>query len=638
MARKRWMQHRPLFSSQAPAEVKKPRIKWRVLPLFWLGIKKTCTVIGAFVLICVLMVVFSVSQIKETAEPPLPAQMVLYLEFTDGFSEIPSSSVVAESLGLVTPTVHEMVDAIDLAVKDDRVKGIMARMDGGSFPPAQSVEVREALKRFRAAGKFTKIYSSSFGESGGGLGRFYLASVFEDRWMQPLGVVAIPGVSAEMPFLRGTLDKIGVKPEFMKRKDYKTAYENLTDKEMSQYNREEISAIISDMRIELTKDISGDLKIPVAAFDRLVNKGLFTSKEALSEKLITTAGYVDVLVEQITEAITGDPESEEEIFVDPKGYLAGMQREQGERNMMKGQFMDTNRQIAIVYVTGLIMDTNAGGSAPGFGDEGVAAADEIGAALMDAADDETISAVILRVDSPGGSPVASETILRAAEKVQQKGKPVIVSMGSTAASGGYWVAANADRIFATPTTLTGSIGVVGGKFSVAELSGKLGVNWQGVQWGENAGLWGLNKPFSDSEAERMNAMLDQVYDAFLDRVAKGRHMTIDQVDKIAGGRVWSGASAIDVGLVDELGGLEKAEDYTAKLLGAENRFGVDFVVLPKPLTAFEEFMAMLGQQGMVYEGLKFQAALGKTVSPVMNQWAVLSNMDQFSTYEPLKIH
>ncbi|MGB4106350.1 MAG: signal peptide peptidase SppA [Alphaproteobacteria bacterium] len=638
MPRNRWNRHRPLFATPALQEARGQRIKWRVLPIVWLAIKKTCTVIGAFVLVSLLLSLIAFSGLKESAAPPVPSKMALYLEFADGFAEKSSGSAFAESFNLEPPTVHEVVNAIDLAAKDERVMGIMARMDGGTFATAQTKEVRDALARFRATGKFTRIYSPSYGEAGGGLGRFYVASAFEERWMQPLGVVSIPGIAAEMPFFRGALDKIGVEPQFFKRKDYKTAYENLTDTRMSKQNRETLQGIVGDLRRELVRDISSDLKITPSKFEALVNKGLFTAPEALKEKLVTNVDYVDVLVSKITEELTGDPESEDEVFVDPKSYLSALGGEESDRNMVRDAFGKAKPLAALVHVNGAILDTRIGVSAPsGFADEGIAAADEIAPAILDAADDPDIEAIIVRVDSPGGSPVASETILRAIDRAREKGKPVIVSMGSTAASGGYWVAAHADRIFATPTTITGSIGVVGGKFSARDVWPKIGVNWDGVKWGENSGMWSINTPFSASEAARINAMLDQVYDAFLQRVSVGRKMSVAQVDKIAGGRVWSGEAAKKIGLVDEIGGLQNALDYTATTLGAEDRFGIDVVTLPKPLTTFEELVALLGEQGMVYEGLKFQAALGKISKPLMDQWQIINSMPLYSTYEPLKI-
>lgn len=639
MNRDRWNRHRPLFAAPLPTAVKKPKIKWRPLFILWLAIRKTCTVLGAFMLFFIVLGVIMFSRLGETTAPPLPKKMVLYVELTDGLSEAGSGSVIEKSLGLEPPTVHEIVDAIDMAALDPRVKGMMARMEGGSFAPAQSQEIREAVKRFKAAGKFTKIYSTSYGESAGGLGRFYLASAFSERWMQPLGIVSIPGMSAEMPFLRGVLDKAGVQPQFFKRKDYKTAYENITDAKMSPQNREMVTQMINDIGGQIVGDVSGDLQMTPKSFEALIHRGLFTSREALQAKLVTHVDYVDVLVAKIAEDITGDPESDEDFFVDPQSYASALHRERDEKSLISGHFSSDVPGVALVYVTGAIMDTRIGvSSAPaGFAEEGIAAADEIAPALMEAADDPSIKAVIVRIDSPGGSPAASETILRAIDKVRAKKKPVIVSMGTAAASGGYWVAAHADRIFAAPTTLTGSIGVVGGKFSIAGLSEKVGVKWDGVSWGENSGIWSMNKPFNESESERMNAMLDFVYESFLTRVSEGRKMKIADVDKIAGGRVWTGRRASGIGLVDELGGLREAMEYTAKTLGAKDRFALSVITMPRPLTPFEEFLQLVGTQASIYEGLKFNAMLGKAAAPLMNQWSVMSSMGPVAAYEPVRI-
>lgn len=622
------MKHRPLFSSPVPRHVRNPKIHWQAWPIVWVALKRTCFVIGALVLFSFVIGFISVMQASEPPVPSMPRQAVLYLSFEDDFAEMHSNRFGGFSNE--PPTVHEVIDAIDQATEDKRVKGIVARMDGGTYTPSHVEEIREALKRFKAAGKFTKIYSPSYGESVGGLGRFYLASVFDERWMQPLGIVSIPGISAEMPFFRGALDEIGVQPQFFKRKEYKTAYENLTDKEMSKENREEIGAVVSDLRGKMVMDISADLKINAKHFEELVDKGLFTAEEALKEKLITTSGYADVMIEQVSEQLTGDPDTDEEIYIDPQYYMAAVQREQSERNFVT-DLVKGRPRVALVYAVGAIMDTNVGGG------ESIAAADEIAPAILEASDDPSIEAIVVRIDSPGGSPGASESILRAIQKAKEKEKLIIVSMGPTAASGGYWIAAYADRIFVMPTTLTGSIGVVGGKFSAEKAWEKLHVAWDGVNWGTNSGIWSLNKPFSDTEAERINAMLDQVYKAFLERVSKGRDMSIEDVDKIARGRVWTGQRAVKIGLADEIGGLREALNYTATALGAKDKNGIDIITLPEPKSAFEELIALLEEQGMVYEGLKFQGMIGSTVGPLMNQASVLSRMGPVSTYELMKV-
>jgi protease-4 len=210
-------------------------------------------------------------------------------------------------------------------------------------------------------------------------------------------------------------------------------------------------------------------------------------------------------------------------------------------------------------------------------------------------------------------------------------------MGATAASGGYWIAAYADRIYALPSTLTGSFGVVGGKFALEELFGKLGVNWESVTWGKIAGMWSVNAPFSQSGAERMNAMLDDIYKSFIARVAKGRKMSEADVDKIAGGRVWTGRRAVDVGLVDELGGLENALDYAAGLAGAKSRDDLNVVVYPKPKTALEQVIEFLETQASMGQTAALQKRALEVAQPALDMLQIRQNPQGFMTYEPLRL-
>ncbi len=535
------------------------------------------------------------------AVPSFPDDMILYVELEDGFSELSEGGSFSDPFAPESLTVRQIVDALDVATLDPRVKGMVARMRSGNFALTQVYEVREALMRFRAAGKFAHIYSSSFGGSGGGLGRYYLASAFDEIWMQPLGIVTISGISAEIPFLRGVLDKIGVQPQFFQRKDYKTAYESLTNKKISKYNKEAMEVLIADIRDELMGIIPAERGIEKKVFERLVDKGLFTAQEAEKAGLITKADYGDVLLDNIAEAMTGERDAEALDFVDFDEYAHVVLTErQGGAGLMGGS---SKPKVALVYAVGAIMPDEDGGPMSG---GQVAAASEIAPAILRASKDENVKAIILRVDSPGGSPTASESILRAVEKAKERGKIVVVSMGSVAASGGYWISAYADRIFVLPTTLTGSIGVVGGKFSLSALSEKLGVNWAKISWGKNAGMWSMNTPFNASEAERINAMMDQVYDSFLERVSKGRGMEEAAVDKVAGGRVWTGRRAVDVGLADDIGGLNAALDYAAVAIGEDDHHDLQVEIFPKPKTVFEEIIELLEGQVMMGQAVFMQ--------------------------------
>ncbi|MAF98427.1 MAG: signal peptide peptidase SppA [Micavibrio sp.] len=630
MKKRNFRTHRPLFTSPVPASMKSAKIKWKILPIFWMAMKRLAMTLG-FLMIFNFVLMLFVLPILLSGEvaPSLPDKIVLYADLKEGLAERADQGGFMEAFDEKPMTLRALVDALDGASYDKRVEGLVVRMRAGSYALSQVQELRAAVKRFEASGKFAYIYSSSYGEGGLGLSRYYLASAFDEIWMQPLGVVSIPGVHAEAPYLRGALDKLGVYPDFFQRKDYKTAYENMTAKHMSRYSRETYEALIGDIRDEILADVPAERGISAEAFLEMVDKGLFSAQEAQEVGLITHADYGDVLLDHVAMKLTGvkDAQEIEENFVSIERYASSFSEHRA--------FLLANMpEIALIYVAGAIVPDSDGG---GFGGgSSVAAASEIAPAILKASRDEKVKAIVLRVDSPGGSPSASESILRAVEKAKERGKTVIVSMGSAAASGGYWVSAYADRIFAMPTTLTGSIGVVGGKFSIGELSKKLGVNWDGVSWGENAGMWAVNSAFSESEAEQMNAMLDNVYEQFLARVSKGRGMSVEQVDQIAGGRVWTGKAALEVGLVDELGGLDKALDYTAKLIGAPNRMKAAITVRPKPKTALEMIAELLEGQVMMGQALKMQSEAFKAFAPAAEMIRVQS-AEPVAAYEALRL-
>lgn len=595
-----------------------------------------CMALGVFVLVTMVYFYIAFSAFNQgAAAPALPQDIVLYLKLDEPVYDINPVSGFMNPFSEASPTLSEIVSAIDEGARDPRVKGLYFRLGEGSFNITQAQEVRDAVLRFRENGKFTKIYASSYGDSVSGLARMYFAGAFEERWMQPLGIVSIAGLRAEIPFFRGVLDKIGIEPNFYQRKSYKTAYESFTDTEMSAANRESLIGVVDSIRSVIMRDMPADYGIDAARFEGLVDKGLLTSKEAEAAGLVTHIDYADKLVSGIRQEIQGDPDSVDPLFVTLPHYLHSVQS--ASHKALEPKFGRKIRAahkpvVALVHVSGAIVETDSGQGE-------IAAAEVIAPALFEVALDESVSAVVLRIDSPGGSPVASESILRAVYKVKDEGKPVVVSMGTAAASGGYWVASGADRIFAMPTTMTGSIGVVGGKVSAGELWGKLGVNWdKSIQWGENSGLWSINEPFTPSQAERVNVMLDAVYDAFLDRVAEGRGLTDEQVEAVAQGRVWSGAAALEADLVDELGGLSDALDYAAKLSGVESRHDIQVVMFPKPLTSLELLLRLFSNYGSVVQAMQFQAQMMRLAQPYMlpfMQGVALYGSEPVLTYDPV---
>ncbi|MDB2683025.1 signal peptide peptidase SppA [Alphaproteobacteria bacterium] len=608
--------------------------KWVVLPFLWGGFKRICFTLGFMILLSSAISIYMLSQFEGPKAPKIPDTGVLYLEFKDGVSEVQKTPSFAAPFVPKQPTLRDYVMAIDKAADDPRIVGIVARMYNGDFGLAHVQEIRAALTRFKEAKKFTRIYSTSYGEGGGGLGRFYLASAFDERWMQPMGIVAISGIRAEVPFLHDVLDKVGIQPQFMQKKEYKSAYESVTRSEMSDENRETLSDIVNGMRAAILADVPRDLGMSEAAFERLVDKGLFTADKALAAGLVTTINHVDVLSSKIKMDLTGDADSEENIFVGVSQYVKSFKPKHENALMAKKDEASKDPQVALIYAVGAIMSTNGEDRAK----DGVAAAEIIAPAIMEAAKDDSIQAIVLRVDSPGGSPSASESILRAVEVAKENGKPVIVSMGATAASGGYWISAYADKIYALPTTITGSIGVVGGKVALQELWNKIGVNWdRSVSWGENSGIWSFNTPFSESEAAQMDAMLDHIYDSFVTRVAKGRGMDYAAAEKLAHGRVWTGQQALDVGLVDEIGGLEEALNYAAMQVNEGDPDAVKIVVMPKPKSFQDQLIEMLSRSGAVYEGMRMQGQIAEMFQPMVREMQVMGSGEAALVYEPLRV-
>ena len=634
-----WSKRKNLYSSPVPKVVKKPKVKWRIWPILWMALKKTCMFLGASVLFMVIITSWTISSVVNEANVDLPNQMVLRMNLDGEIADIPMQASFIDPFSNNVKTMKTFIDAIEHAKTDPRVEGIYAHLKPGGYSVAHIEEIRTAIKSFRDSGKFAYIYAPSYSN---GLGGYYLASSFDEIWVQPMGNLMIAGLSAEMPFLRDVLDKVGIEPQFFQRKEYKSAYESLTNAKMSDANRHSMTELIDDLYDVLSKDISKDRNITVAAFSAFVDRGVLLADEALDIGLVDKVDYADKLVEQINMHVTGDPISDTLSYINFDTYMNNLAKQD---NTIAAALLSKEKnsvlpRVALIYAVGAIVDSDSNGASMHVGvmGDGVAAADKISAALLTAAYNDDIDAVVLRVDSPGGSPVASETILRAVEKVQERGKTVTVSMGPTAASGGYWISAYADEIFVLPTTITGSIGVLGGKVSAKKLWKNLGVNWERISKGDNSAMFSMNTPFSKSEAERMNLMLDNIYDGFLERVAKGRNMSIEQVDKIARGRVWVGTRAVEIGIADQFGGLNDALDYAAVQVGKIDRYDVDVVVLPRPLTPVEEFVKFLEGQVTAGKIMGVQAYILREMQPIISEIMIMSDLNDNTVYAPVRVH
>jgi protease-4 len=586
------------------------RKRWSVGRMFRTLIRRTCLTLGGLMLFTILLGLLGGML---GGSKKLPGEMILALNITDPIGETEHALSLADPFAAPGATVRDVVETLDRAAVDDRVKGLLVSLDDGGIEMAHIQELRAAVKRFRRTGKFAHIYTASFADLGSGIGAYYFATAFDEIWMQPAGLVSITGLALDMPFAKEALDKVGARAEFLHREEYKSAMESFTNSEMSPANREMMTSIIGDLSVQLFNDIAHDRKLKNKSLQAQIDKGLITGDAALKAGLINRLDYADVLIDETREKITGKKDGDEPELILAEDYHDAMFRREARLR---------DSDVALVRVAGEIIP----GSEP---KPGFATGDYIAEAIQEAADNDSIKVIVVRVDSPGGSPSASETIRRALVKAQQDGKKVVVSMGPVAASGGYWAGVNADKIFALPSTLTGSVGVIMGKFQVGGLWEKLGVNWDGVSWGKNARLWSSNGPISQSERAALNEAIDSTYDDFIDRVAEGRHMDKAKVRGLAKGRAWTGLQAARNGLVDEIGGLDSAMDYAAKLAGKSSRSKLKVIELPKPLSSFEQFVRLMNGQ-VSLGGLSL---LG-VVEPVVKRIETMQRSGPVQAYDP----
>ena len=513
---------------------------------------------------------------------PLPDQFILAHSFKGTMPEMPIvGSIVAEFIAPPT-SLYDFMRTLDAAKKDDRVTAFVARVDDGEYSLTQIETIRNAVLDFRNSGKKAYIYANSIGGFSNGTGEYWLASAFDEIWVQPVGTVSVSGIYAEQPFLKDVLDNIGVEMEMEQRKRYKTGPEMYTRADMSDENRETIGSIISGLMTKISIDVAKGRNISRHDFDRAMNVSPLTVEEAKRLRLIDNIAYIDELEDHIKQG-------EEQKFIGMERYVSDM--------VGRLDFSGDPAKIAFIKIDGMILDVDpmASMSAPKSFvlPDNIAEARHITALIDEASDDDNIKVIVLRINSPGGSPTASETIRRAVVKARKKGKFVIASMGDVAASGGYWIAVNANHIIASDVTITGSIGVYGGIPNLKGLWDKIGLNFDHVAYGDNAGMYSLNKPLTDGERARLSAMMDQVYRAFVDLVAEGRMMSMDKVENVAQGRAWTGEEAKQNDLVDLNGGF----DFTLKRAMAEAG-GLDWrtasmMVLPRAKDPLGELMELL---------------------------------------------
>jgi protease-4 len=507
--------------------------------------------------------------------PRVPMQMIVTLDLRDELPEIDGGSPLG-ALGLApSATLIDITMALERAGRDPRVRGLLARLDGDGPGLAQAQELRAALARFRDQGKFAYAHADSFGEFGPGTVGYYLATAFDEIHLQPLGGLGLTGILIETPLLRGLLDKLGIEPAGAKRGAYKSAADMFTDSALSPAHRESLESLADSLDTQIKSGIAEGRAMAVAEVARLIDGGPYLAEAAHAAGLVDRLSYWPEVVERAQARAGAGSE-----LVPVREYLQASDARP-----------DGAPVLALVRGVGQIQRGDSDYAPMG---GWIMGGDTIAKALADAADDPEVSAILFRVDSGGGSAVASETIGREVRRAVAQGKPVIVSMGAAGASGGYWIAMDASRIVAEPGTLTGSIGVFAGKPVLAEFWNEIGVNWGQVARGANATIWSTLVGFDGRARARLDAFLDQVYAAFADGVARGRKMSREEVLEIAQGRVWTGQQAKEIGLVDELGGFVRALALAKEAAGIAPDQPVELRPFPRPLGLWEEALKLLG--------------------------------------------
>ncbi|GAA1544028.1 signal peptide peptidase SppA [Kribbella lupini] len=485
--------------------------------------------------------------------------ILLELDLTRGVLETAPGSPLAAFRARHLPTVRELVAGLRKAAQDEHVVGLVAHVGGPALSLAQVQDLRAAVAGFRASGKRAVAWTESFGEVGGGTVPYYLATAFDEIWVQPSGELGITGVSVQATFVRGALDKAGVIPQFGKRREYKTAVDTFTEKEMTGPAREMASRLAESAYEQIVAGIAEGRSLTVEQVRSIVDRAPLGAEAGREAGLVDQLGYRSAVYDEL-----------EKRLGETTPLLVERYQRRGPRTLhdaLDNLPWPPKPVVAVIRVSGgITVGRNSGGGPLGGPRTG---SDTVTAALRAAADDDKVKAVVLRIDSPGGSYVASDAIRFEVLRLRATGKPVIASMGSVAASGGYFVAMPAEVIVAQPGTITGSIGVLSGKGVVRDALGRIGITQQAVSEGENARMYSAQEEFSPAQWERLEETLDRIYTDFVAKAADDRGLAVDALEALARGRVWTGADAHERGLVDELGGFEHALQLACSRAGLD---------------------------------------------------------------------
>ncbi len=534
---------------------------------------KTLLIIGASLLAVFLVAIIGIALMAESfGKPEVPDNSVLVLKVSGGLPDFVPENKWAKIFGIQQPqSFSGLLTQLRKAKVDKRISGVLLDIEFPQIGWGKADELRDAIKEFRASGK--PIYS--FMELGMNK-EYYIAAATDKIFMPPAGDLYVNGFAANAMFYRGSLDKLGIEPEVIKIGKYKNAPDQYTEKQMSDAQREVINAVLDEYFGRFTSGIAADRKKSVEDVKAIVDNAPYHANEALQIGLIDSASYRDQVYEELKNRLGYKADD----------HLRTVSANEYREVPADSLGLDDGERVAVIYASGVINVGKSNNSA--LGGEMVGS-DTIIEAVNEAAEDATIKAIVLRVDSPGGSALASDLMWHALENAKAK-KPLVVSMGDVAASGGYYIACNAHKIVAEPSTVTGSIGVFMGKPVVKGLYDWLGVSNEYVMRGKNAGIFRETEKWTPEERAKMQDQANKIYYGdFVPKVAKGRGKTDEEVNSIGQGRVWTGTQGKQNGLVDEFGGLEKAISVAKDLAQISAEREIKRVVYPESQSFFNQY-------------------------------------------------
>jgi protease IV len=534
---------------------------------------KTLLIIGGILFAIVLVSVIGIALMLEfSGKPSIAKNSVLLLKVSGDLPDYTPEDPLAKAFGMGGgQSFSSLLTQLRKAKVDERIGAVLIDIQFPQIGMAKADELRDAIKDVRSSGKPVYAYMEM-----GSNKDYYIATACDKVFLPPSGDLAINGLAANVMFYRGTLDKIGVEPEFIQIGKYKNAPDQYLRKDMAEGHREVMNAILDDYFTRMTNAIADSRKKSPEDVKAIIDNAPYNAIKAKELGLIDGAIYRDELYNELKKTL-GYEEKKELEFVGGSEYKEVPASSLGLNN---------GAEVAVIYASGGIVSGKS--SNGGFGGGGqMSGSDTLVQAINDAADDDAIKAIVLRVDSPGGSALASDLMWHALENAKAK-KPLVVSMSDYAASGGYYIACNANKIVAEPSTLTGSIGMFTGKMNLKGLYNWAGVSNEYLLRGKNAGLYRESEKWTPEEHAKMVESANTVYyDNFVPKVAKGRGKTAEEINAIGQGHVWTGFQAKDKGLVDEYGGLEKAIDIAKELANLPAEKDVKRVVFPAPTPFFE---------------------------------------------------